>query len=120
MAAEMHDALHAGDGFLHLREIGEVGGDEIVARREIGGFADIARPKVWVDAAQDFTQPRADIAGSTGDDNLLHRLLQSIQASVRSPFASLHFCSCRSMLPPAARWVSYLSEMPENTDVTER
>src|SRR5262249_27925476 len=36
------------------------------------------------------------------------------------PFASLHFCSCRSMLPPAARWVSYLGEMPENSDVTER
>ena len=85
----MHDALHAGDGFLHLREIGEVGGDEIVACREIGGFADIARPNVRIDAAQDFTQPRADIAGSAGDDNLLHRLLQSIQALVRLPIRIL-------------------------------
>src|SRR5262249_60903285 len=76
MAAKVDDAFHAGDGFFHLREIDKVGGDEILAGREIGGFAEIARPNVRIDVAQDFTQPCADIASSAGNDNLLHRLFQ--------------------------------------------
>src|ERR1700758_799406 len=104
MAAEMRDAFHAGDRFFDLREIGQIGGNEIVVGGEIGRVADIARANVRVDAGQDFAQSRADIVGGAGNENFLHRSLRSIEKRIcASPFTSLHFCSWRSMLAYCTR-----------------
>src|SRR5262249_46243385 len=100
MTAEMNDTLDAGDRLLDLREIGEIGGDKVIAGGKIRGLADIARPKMRIDAAQNLAQSRADIAGSAGNENVLHHLLQDSNGirirHVASP--SLHFCPRRSML----------------------
>jgi hypothetical protein len=72
MAAEMNDAIHAGDRFLDLRQIGEIGGHEIVVGGEIDGLSDIARPKLRINGAQNLAQARADVSGRAGNENLLH------------------------------------------------
>src|ERR1700746_3469300 len=77
MAAEMNDALHAGDSLLDLREIGEVGGDKVISGGKVRGLADIARPKMRIDPAQNLAQPCADIAGGTSNENVLHHSLQA-------------------------------------------
>src|SRR5689334_14265086 len=79
MPAKMNDAFHAGDGFFDLGEIGEIGGDKIIAASEIGGLADVARPKMRIDAAQNPAQSRADIAGSAGNENVLHHFTPIIE-----------------------------------------
>src|SRR5262249_50388160 len=72
MAAEMNDALHAGDRLLDLRQISEIGRNEVIAGGEVRGLADIARPKMRINAAQNLAQSRADIAGGADNKNVLH------------------------------------------------
>src|SRR6516162_7356907 len=101
MAAEMHDAFHAGDGFLDLREIGEIGGNKVIAGSEIGRLAYIACPDAGINAAQNLTQSRADITGGAGNENVLHYSLplsNSVRIDRVIAAPSLHFCLGRSML----------------------
>src|SRR5581483_3254988 len=72
IAAEMGDAVDAGDDRLDLGVVGEVGGDELLVCRQIGGPADIAPADARVDAFQQFAQPRADLAGRAGDKDVTH------------------------------------------------
>src|SRR5262245_31215197 len=71
-AAEMDDALHAGDGALHLGGRGEVGFDECFVGREVSRRLDVTEAKVWIDALEELAQPRADVAGCARDEDCLH------------------------------------------------
>src|SRR6516225_6683020 len=110
MAAEMNDAFHAGDRFLDLREIGEVGGDKVIAGGEVCRLLDIARPKMRIDAAQNLAQSRADIAGRAGNENILHRLLQD--SSPRHPCTFVRAGRCSRPFTRTA--------MLDNSEVTRR
>jgi hypothetical protein len=66
MAAEMHDAVDTGGDFLHLSIVGEVGGSEFLVRAQVCGFADIAKADTAIDAFEQCAQPRSDVAGRAG------------------------------------------------------
>src|SRR5262249_59062099 len=70
--AEMHDAVDAGDGGLDRRHAGEIGFDEGLVRRQIGGPLDVAQPEGGVDAFEQLAQSRAYAARRAGDQNRLH------------------------------------------------
>ena len=72
VAAEMHDAVDAGDDFLDRGEVGEIGGHEIFIAREIGGLAQITPADARVEALQGLAQARADAARGAGDEKFFH------------------------------------------------
>src|SRR5262249_30219264 len=84
------------------------------------GFRGLLPPKCGEAPRRDFCKRPPGLPGAPRRTNLCLPFSPRSNHLFVRPFASLHFCSCRSMLPPAARWVSYLGEMPENSDVTER
>ena len=49
MAAEVDDAIDAGDDLGHSGRIGEIGGDEGLVGREIGGLAQVAPDELRID-----------------------------------------------------------------------
>jgi hypothetical protein len=71
-AAEMHDAVDAGDHLLDLRQVGEIGRNELLVGREIAGPLDVAEPQAWIDALEQATKPAANAAGGSRDENGVH------------------------------------------------
>src|SRR5262249_46627960 len=53
---------------------GKVGGEELLVGCEIGRNFQIAQPQARIDALEQAAHPGADGAGSTGDENRLHRV----------------------------------------------
>ena len=68
----MHDAVDAGDDFLHRGHVGEVGGNEGFIGGKVGGLAHVAPANLRIVRGQHFAQPRADAARRAGDENFLH------------------------------------------------
>ena len=56
-AAEMDDALHALDGALDLAHDREIGLDEGLVRRQVGGWREVAPADVRIDAFEQLAQP---------------------------------------------------------------
>ncbi len=71
-AAEMDDAVDAGDSALDRGEVAEIGGDEALALPEIGERRPVGKKQLAIGAAQQYAQALADTAGSTGDEHALH------------------------------------------------
>src|SRR5438477_1590358 len=116
MAAEMNDAFDPGNRLFDLGEIGEIGRHEVVTSAEVARLADIARAKMRIDAAQDFAQAGADIAGRAGNEDVLHHALQTNEIrNRRAAVPSLHFYRRRSMLRPL-----HEAAMADNLQVTGR
>ena len=74
-AAEMHDAVDAGDRLLDLRHVGEIGLHEVLVGAQIGRLLDVADADLRIDALQQLAQPRADVARGSGDQNFFHAAL---------------------------------------------
>src|SRR5712691_8845531 len=74
-AAEMHDAVDAGDGPLDACHVGEIGRHEAFVRCEVGGPCNVAQPDVGIDTFEQMAQPRADAARRASDQNRLHAAL---------------------------------------------
>src|SRR5262249_7894141 len=72
--AEMHDAVDARNGCLHLPYVGEVGAHEILARGEVRRRLDVARAQVRIDVLEQRTQPPSDFARVAGEEQILHGL----------------------------------------------
>ena len=72
VAAEMHDAVDAGDDFLDRGEIGKIGRHEIFIGGEIAGLAQIAPADARVESFHELAQARADAARGAGDEKFFH------------------------------------------------
>ena len=68
----MHDAVDPGDDLLHLRQLGEVGGDELLVGPEVARGILVAQTQARVDALEQGAQPAADAAGGSGDEDGVH------------------------------------------------
>jgi hypothetical protein len=68
----VNNALHAGDDFLDLGQIGEVGGDKVFVLAKIGRRTDVARADSRIDTLQKPASACTDIAGGAGDQDFLH------------------------------------------------
>src|SRR5262249_40868607 len=74
LAAEMDDAVDAVDEPFHLRQVGQIGGDEALMLYHVGGRANVAPAQLRISAVEPRAQPRADAARRARDQNRLHAL----------------------------------------------
>ena len=74
IAAEMDDAVDAGDRLAHRREVGQLGGDDLLLRRGVGHRPPVRKAEPVV-GAQERPDHAGDAARRAGDENGLHGFL---------------------------------------------
>ena len=74
VAAEMDDAVDAGDRVAHRREVGQLGGDDFLLRRGIGHRPPVRKTEPVV-GAKNRADHAGDAARRAGNENGLHGFL---------------------------------------------